>query len=241
MKDSFTLSVAKPCGEKWERFTPVAGGGFCNACNRNVTDFTRMSDEEVLAFFKAQPAQTCGRFHPDQLRTYATNPRSAPRLGRRFRQAGLAGLLLLLVGKPGYAKRITEQPASHFVQPEKNTAREDAVGPGRMVKGTVRDQDKQPIPGVSVYLKGSTVGTVTDAGGNFTFPQELQSGDVLIFAFIGFESKEYVVVKKDTDSPVEIALVTLCVQWMGEVAVERPYAAEPSAIGKWWRQVKSLF
>lgn len=241
MKDTFTLSVPKPCHERWEQFTPTASGGFCNACNKNVTDFTRMSDEEVVAFFKTPPAQSCGRFRPDQLRAYATKTTSSPRANRHFRQAGLLGLLLLLVNKPAYSKPATEKNATHCVQPEENTPGENPGEPGKIVKGTVRDEDKQPVPGVNVYLKGSTVGTVTDEAGNFTFPQELQAGDVLVFSFIGFETREYVVARKDAGSPIEVALVTLCLQWMGEVAVERPYSAAPTAIGKWWRQVKSSF
>lgn len=241
MKDTFTLSVPKPCHERWEQFTPTAQGGFCQACNQNVTDFTRMSDAEVTAFFKAQPAKSCGRFRPDQLRVYAPVTTAGPRFNRHFLKAGFAGLLLLLAGKPGYGKHPAQQPATHFVQPDETTPEGSGGAPGKIVKGTVRDEDKQPVRGVSVYLKGATVGTVTDADGNFTFPQELQAGDVLVFAYIGYETREYVVAKKDPDSPIEIALVTLCVQWMGEVAVERPYSAEPGAIGKWWRQVKSRF
>jgi hypothetical protein len=198
-----------------------------------------MSDEEVMAFFKTPPAQSCGRFRPDQLRVYATNTASVPRINRHFRH-GVVGLLLLLVSKPGSAKRVTEKTTTHFVQPEEDTPEKGAGTLGKIVKGTVKDEDQQPLPGVSVYLKGTTLGTVTDAAGNFTFPQELQAGDVLIFAFIGFENKQYVVTR-DTASAIEIAMVTLCMQLMGEVAVDRPYSAAPSALGKWWRQVKSLF
>jgi hypothetical protein len=241
MKDQFTLSVAKPCHERWEHFTPTALGGFCSACNKNVVDFTRMSDEQVMAFFKTPPAGSCGRFRADQLRLYALKTTAAPRFNRPLLQAGFAGLLLLLVSKPGYAKRITEKTATHFVQPAANMPEAAAGTPGKVVKGTVKDEDKQPVPGVSIYLKGTSVGTATDADGNFTFPQELQAGDVLVFSFIGYETREYVVGKQGADAAIEMVLLNLCVQWMGEVAVDRPYSAAPTGIGKWWRQVKSLF
>ncbi len=241
MKDQFTLSVAKPCHEKWAHFTPTASGGFCNACHKNVVDFTRMSDEQIVAFFRAAPAQSCGRFRAGQLREYATKTTAAPRFNRPFLQAGFAGLLLLLASKPGYAQRTAERAATHFVQGEENTPEAGTGTPGKIVKGTVKGEDKLPLPGVSVYLKGAAVGTATDADGNFTFPRELQAGDVLVFSFIGYETREYVVGKQDTDAAVEMVLLNLCVQWMGEVAVERPYSAAPTGIGKWWRQVKSLF
>jgi hypothetical protein len=239
MKNTFTLSVAKPCQEKWDTFIPTAQGGFCASCNKNVIDFTSMSEAEILAFFKHRPAQSCGRFRPDQLRTYSI-PTVAPQSSRYWLPAGFLGLSLLLVSKQATASSVTEKKATHVVQAAENTPEQQADKPGRVIKGTVKDEYKEPLPGVSVYLKGSSVGTVTDVNGNFTFPQELQAGDVLIFAFIGYENKQYVI-GKDTGSEIEVALVTMCAQLMGEVAIDTPYTAKSTGISKWWQQVKALF
>lgn len=37
-----------------------------------------------------------------------------------------------------------------------------------IVKGQVVDSKKEPLPGVTVLLKGMTIGTVTDSKGNFS-------------------------------------------------------------------------
>jgi hypothetical protein len=37
------------------------------------------------------------------------------------------------------------------------------------IGGTVTDETKQPLPGVSVLLKGTTKGTVTDVNGRLLF------------------------------------------------------------------------
>jgi hypothetical protein len=84
------------------------------------------------------------------------------------------------------------------------------------------------------------MGTVTDASGNFTFHQELKAGDVLIFAFIGYDNKQYVV-GKDMGSEIEVALVTMCTELMGEVAIDIPYTPKSTGMSKWWQQVKGLF
>jgi hypothetical protein len=89
-------------------------------------------------------------------------------------------------------------------------------------------------------LKGTSVGTTTDVSGSFTFPQELQAGDVLIFHYIGFETKEYVV-KREASSLIEIVMITLYMDIMGEVAVDTPFTIKPAGVSKWWGQVKSLF
>jgi hypothetical protein len=58
------------------------------------------------------------------------------------------------------------------------------------VSGRVTAQeDGQPLPGVNVIIKGTSVGTVTDLNGDYTLraPNE---NSVLVFSFIGFESIE---------------------------------------------------
>ena len=37
------------------------------------------------------------------------------------------------------------------------------------ITGTVKDESGIPLPGVTVALKGTTIGTATDAGGKFKF------------------------------------------------------------------------
>ncbi|WP_299463307.1 TonB-dependent receptor [Mucilaginibacter sp.] len=57
------------------------------------------------------------------------------------------------------------------------------------VQGKVVDDTNLPLPGVSVKLKGSSLGTVTDVNGNFVL--DLPNADgILVFSFIGFTSKE---------------------------------------------------
>ncbi|HZX59410.1 MAG TPA: carboxypeptidase-like regulatory domain-containing protein, partial [Mucilaginibacter sp.] len=56
------------------------------------------------------------------------------------------------------------------------------------IGGTVTDENKLPLPGVSVKLKGTTKGTVTDFNGHFVFTAE--KGQVLTFSYIGYISKD---------------------------------------------------
>jgi hypothetical protein len=57
------------------------------------------------------------------------------------------------------------------------------------VTGTVIDDTNQPLPGVSVKLKGTNIGTVTDVNGKFAIDLPAADG-VLVFSFIGFTPKE---------------------------------------------------
>lgn len=59
----------------------------------------------------------------------------------------------------------------------------------RNITGTVKESKGLPLPGVTVIVKSSTVGTVTDANGNFTLsvPSNAQT---LVFSFVGMKSQE---------------------------------------------------
>lgn len=64
-----------------------------------------------------------------------------------------------------------------------------------IVKGQVVDSKKEPLPGVTVLLKGMTIGTVTDSKGNFSI-RVPQGVDSLIVSFIGMQT-EYLRLEKD--------------------------------------------
>ncbi|GAB3026064.1 SusC/RagA family TonB-linked outer membrane protein [Spirosoma pulveris] len=57
------------------------------------------------------------------------------------------------------------------------------------LKGRVTDPEKMGLPGTTVVLVGTTVGTTTDAEGNYTLPVTIKPGPVtLAFTSIGYET-----------------------------------------------------
>lgn len=60
-----------------------------------------------------------------------------------------------------------------------------------VVRGRVSDEKKQPIPGVSVSISGTKIGTVTDANGNYQLnvPDDLVTRN-LVFSYIGYAQQE---------------------------------------------------
>ncbi len=62
----------------------------------------------------------------------------------------------------------------------------------RRVTGRVIGPDNQPVPGVSVLIKGSQNGTTTNATGDYSM-QVPSTGAVLVFSAIGFKGQEIVV------------------------------------------------
>lgn len=62
---------------------------------------------------------------------------------------------------------------------------------GGQVTGKVIDAMGE-LPGVSVVIKGTSNGTITDLNGQFTLPN-VKSSDVLVFSFIGYKTQEITV------------------------------------------------
>ena len=60
------------------------------------------------------------------------------------------------------------------------------------VSGTVSDKQSQPLPGVTVKVKGQTNGTVTDIDGKYTVATPTGSA-TLVFSYVGFTPKEIAV------------------------------------------------
>ncbi len=74
----------------------------------------------------------------------------------------------------------------------------------RTVTGTVTDNTGQPLPGVTIVVKGTMQGVVTDANGNYSI-SNLPENATLQFSFVGMRAEE-VVVGNQTRIDVEMVV-----------------------------------
>ena len=175
---------------------PSLNGRYCGNCSKVVVDFTKMSDEEVISYFRQRPKDTCGRFRAEQLTNYslrdATHFFTIPQLLK----AGVLSFIFLLFSKQAITqtKNTTEK-----IENRQDTVSSNFMGKTKIFNDVhlsglvlVADDDSE-MPGVNIILKGSTEGVTSDADGHFTFPQKLKAGDKLVVSFIGFQSVEHTV------------------------------------------------
>ncbi|OJV15609.1 MAG: hypothetical protein BGO21_32040 [Dyadobacter sp. 50-39] len=70
--------------------------------------------------------------------------------------------------------------------PAKKTRAEAVL---RMISGVVNDEKNEPLPGVSVVVKGTQTGTITDSEGKYSLdvPEE---NSILVFSYVGYLHQE---------------------------------------------------
>ena len=89
---------------------------------------------------------------------------------------------MIAVSRPTVAKKdpSVSAPVSAVIE-----VKEIIIPP---ISGKITDEKGEPLVGVSVLIKGTTKGAITDADGNFQL--DVKEGDVLVLTFVGFQKKE---------------------------------------------------
>ena len=90
-------------------------------------------------------------------------------------------LLSFMISLTSFANGLNSDPSNSFEEQQEKT-----------ITGKVTDETGNPLPGVSVLVKGTTVGALTDSEGNFTLSLPAGAKD-LSFSFIGMTTQDVAV------------------------------------------------
>ncbi|GIV35611.1 MAG: SusC/RagA family TonB-linked outer membrane protein [Chitinophagales bacterium] len=104
-----------------------------------------------------------------------------------------------------------------------------AFAQDRTISGTVKDDQGQPLPGATVFVKGNpSVGTVTDENGSFTLV--VPEGATLVVSFVGYQEAEIAVGNQTSVSvalkPMSLGEVVVTAYGIERTKNELPYAAQ---------------
>lgn len=83
---------------------------------------------------------------------------------------------------------------NHIILSSKNKVSETDQQPISKVSGVILDKEGEPLIGVSVVIKGSTNGTITDIDGKYSI--QVANGQTLVFSYMGYVSQEVTVGSK---------------------------------------------
>jgi hypothetical protein len=148
-KPSYTVSIPQPCHENWQEMTAVEQGRFCKACQTVVTDFTVMSDDEIIKHFeKAAGGKMCGRFLNTQTDRALLPEIKLHRISAFRRMAASA---LLFYASLNIVRAQTPGPAISYVDDAKKP---DEKATGIIIEGQVRHTTRYKNPGEEVIHEG---------------------------------------------------------------------------------------
>ncbi|HET7114870.1 MAG TPA: SusC/RagA family TonB-linked outer membrane protein [Hanamia sp.] len=119
----------------------------------------------------------------------------------------------IVIQEKKFFKEVVTSPVTHL--------------PDNVIRGKITDGNGQPLPGVSINLKGTKVGTTSDAQGNYVINIPEGNG-ILVFTNIGFNSQEIEVSGRST---IDVKLLSAGAKSLNEIVV--------TALGI-KREVKSL-
>ena len=171
-----SISVPQPCSQSWQQMETRENGRHCAHCAKTVIDFTKMTNAEILDYL-AGTSNICGRFNEFQVPkvNYQLGFENVPkRLGWKkwLAAVGLLGT--------SFVNRAMAQttPASHVTTQQNisdNSRQDFMLGKVAVADTNVQHitgvvigaDDKLPVVGAYVKIKGTNTGTQTDSLGRF--------------------------------------------------------------------------
>lgn len=143
----------QPCGQNWLAMSPTENGRRCEQCDKVIHDFSKMSWPEIEQRQRTHGNALCGMYSPAQLNYWGQEP-PAPAQGACARLAAATALALGLSAIPAPAQTAA-------------TAGRDPI----TIRGTVYESSekgkRQPLPGVTVLLKGTLLGVSSGPAGEY--------------------------------------------------------------------------
>lgn len=173
----FQLTIPEPCHESWQQMTPTQQGRFCNACAKEVIDFSVMSDHEVLNYFNnLTHEKVCGRAMPSQLeRTFAANKEPVK---KRYWYWNYITMFFLLFSKNSAAHKPhggislskfnlnTLNDFSHDLITQQLSKQKIWVS--KIIRGKITDENGRGIAAATISVKGTARNIQSDSNGVYS-------------------------------------------------------------------------
>lgn len=173
-KPTYTLSIPQPCHERWDTMTPSEKGRFCASCQKQVVDFSGLSDREVIQLIEQTSESICGQLHPSQMNRPMVFEPWAQRASARF-SGFFAGLMLLSSADTVSSQNISNEVETASVQDVSGTTLADVSNKVQQdtlknaIHGRVIDaKTMAPIVNADIWIKqDSRIRTKSDSQGAF--------------------------------------------------------------------------
>lgn len=206
MQKKVHLTIPEPCHENWNQMTPQDKGRFCGSCQKQVVDFTTMTDQQLIRFFteKKEEGSVCGRFHNDQLQRDIITPRKTIPWVKYFFQIALPAFLVSAKAQAQGKIKSTVENVRSNEQVEligKIAAPIEQSQKTYLLQGRITDSKGNGISFASVFIKELPKGVMTDSAGYYRISvRENQFPLVLVISSLGYDSEEFLMAKAKNET-----------------------------------------
>lgn len=165
------LEIETPCTENWHNMMPDEKGRFCLSCAKQVVDFSKMTNQELIRFFKQnRTTEVCGQLSAQQLNQELIEAPRRRGLLPYFLRVTLPAMLLInraeaqqsrLSNDTSVVRRVSE--TADLKQLRLLAADSAPV----MIRGKVVDHEGKPVAFASIKVVDTEQYSMTDSTGNF--------------------------------------------------------------------------
>jgi hypothetical protein len=150
------VTVPEPCKQDWDAMPKCASGYYCKQCDTVVTDFSRMTDAQIIAFLQKERFG-CGVFRNDQLKRDLIEPPVQQPL--YFRRLAMGVMLFFgwIAGSDAQTRTIGKSKAQQGAVPAKQ--------PAQISKSNKQSAGAKPVHRVDTTAAVKTADQIEKSGG----------------------------------------------------------------------------
>lgn len=190
-----SIKVVEPCHENWNEMSPVEQGRHCASCNKIVTDFSKMSDRQLIKHLKSG-ARGCGRFRDDQLNRALSSPEPKSSWNWKWLAAASLSTLITLPSFATYAHRKSVKPIqiSQPALPEVDSSHPEFLEFSGVI---VDDSTGLGIDSAEIRVIANGQAFFTNADGSFYF--KIKTVDFRENGFVSINKPGYAILDYDLE------------------------------------------
>lgn len=188
MKKAITIRIPEPCHEDWNQMTSTDKGKFCSVCTKEVFDFTKVTDEELVKRVH-NSEKLCGRFKSSQINREMKLERKSG-----FSIASLAASFLLPFTLLASTKTNTNTKDSNLQENSYSSLnigslnRIDVDKIQVITQGKIVDENGKPLVNVEISVKGTDKKEISGLIGDYLIRSA--NDETLMIKKDGFLSQE---------------------------------------------------
>jgi hypothetical protein len=202
MNHKIKISIPNPCHENWLEMSPTDKGKFCASCQKEVFDFTKSSDREILlAYSKSE--NLCGQFRVSQLDRDINIPKEKKSI---CMIAAASVIAFLGLGNQTMKAQGNIRIEQTDKKNDNNKPYPNEITIENEITGTVKDSIF-PLPAALIENTRNKIKINSDFDGNFKI--KAQKGDEIIVAYLGMKTYKFII-DDSIDYTINMLIDTTC-------------------------------